>query len=145
MNDKAKKYVKALMLFFVAGALICLYLYYTKVVNAPVVCINNGCDEVLSSPYAYMFGFSVAGWGLLYYLGMAGLTVVLLNNFNKTLFNLLGIGLLWGVIYTIYLRYIEFFKIGSICIWCWSSVVIILISVIVFVLFYKEINGNKEQ
>lgn len=126
---KKDRILRILMLLFSAGALISAYLYYSKVVNVPVICPNSGCDIVADSPYAYLLGLPVALWGTLYFLGMFVITILNIKSPTYLLRNLLGIGIGWGTLFTIYLRYVEFFKIGAICVWCWGSVAVIALSV----------------
>lgn len=46
------------------------YLTFTKLFGGETVCPTDGCEQVLSSSYAYVFGVPLALFGLLAYLGM---------------------------------------------------------------------------
>lgn len=44
-----------------------------KLLNSPVACPTSGCDSVLSSPYAYLYGVPLSLLGMLAYGGVAAL------------------------------------------------------------------------
>lgn len=121
-----EKILKIVMLLLTVGALLSSYLYISKVLDTNVVCPTNGCEIVDDSPYSMLLGVPISLWGLLYYLGMFVVTLLLFKNWSKFLSNLFYTGVAWGVIYTIYLRYVEIFKIGAFCVWCWGSVIVIV-------------------
>jgi uncharacterized membrane protein len=54
----------------IVGALNTAYLTITKLTNTQTVCVG-GCEQVLSSPYATVFGQPLALYGLLAYISMA--------------------------------------------------------------------------
>jgi uncharacterized membrane protein len=71
----------------ILGVLNTAYLTYAKLTNVAAVC-TGGCERVLSSPYAVIFGTPLALFGLLAYLAMAtfALTPLLVNSEqNKSL------------------------------------------------------------
>lgn len=120
------KGLKIMLVLSIMGALLSSYLWYVHIYNASPICPTGGCNEVLTSEYAYFLGVPVALWGLLYYITIF-LNVMFLKKLKTSLFNLSLTSLLWiGMMYTLYLRYLEFFKLGSICVWCWGSVVIVV-------------------
>jgi uncharacterized membrane protein len=57
------------------GILNTAYLTITKLANSKAVCPTEGCEQVLSSPYATVFGLPLALFGLLAYLTMAALAL----------------------------------------------------------------------
>lgn len=59
----------------ILGAVNTAYLTYTKLAQTTAAC-TGGCERVLSSPYAVVFGKPLALFGLLAYLGMAALALV---------------------------------------------------------------------
>jgi uncharacterized membrane protein len=64
------------------GAINTAYLTYTKLAKTTAAC-TGGCERVLNSPYATLFGQPLALFGLAAYLGMAGLALLpLLFNAN---------------------------------------------------------------
>ncbi|KKR05745.1 MAG: Vitamin K epoxide reductase [candidate division WS6 bacterium GW2011_GWF2_39_15] len=134
--------LKILLLLFSLGVLISSYLYISKVVNAPVICPDTGCQVIADSPYSYFIGQPVALWGLMYFLGMFVITVLLIKKELHLLKSLYYVGVIVGVLFTLYLRYVEFFKVGAICVWCWASVVV-MIGIIVFTLKMYSADRTK--
>ena len=55
------------------GILNTTYLTISKFAKVSTVCPTSGCDRVLESPYAELFGLPLSLFGLLAYLGMAAL------------------------------------------------------------------------
>lgn len=140
-----KNIEKYMLLLTLAGALLSFYLYYTDVVNIPAICPNDGCAKVASSEYSRFLGVHVSLWGLLYYIGFSLIfffkdSIELVKK-NFKLLNTLA--LVVGLGFTIYLRIVEFVFIKAICIWCWGSVVIVVLLTILYFLNFRS--NVKEQ
>ena len=115
-----------LYLLCIAGILVSMYLSYTKVTSSSIVCGYEGCNKVQASKYSEIFGIPMGFFGIGFYFVLFALI-----NKNKT--KLVKYLLLWGIIYSTYLTYLELFVIKAICAWCVSSfVIIILLSILVF-------------
>jgi uncharacterized membrane protein len=56
----------------ILGALNTAYITLTKLLGGEAACPTSGCEQVLSSPYAYVFGLPLALFGFLAYVSMAG-------------------------------------------------------------------------
>jgi uncharacterized membrane protein len=101
-----------------------------EVTEAEAVCgpIGN-CNAVQQSPYALLFGFLPVGiLGLMGYIIILG--IWLLNKYGPATWHETTILAIWGmalfgVIFSIYLTYLEPFVIGATCAWCISSAIII--------------------
>jgi len=50
-------------------------------------------------------------------------------------------GILWGIIFSVYLRYLEFVKIGHICVWCWMSVILIVLFIVLYLWEQKQMKS----
>lgn len=117
-------------LLLLAGLGVALYLSYVETQMVEAVCGPVGdCNTVQSSPYARLFGVLPVG-----VLGTAGYVGIL----AAWLLNRLGRGrlaelapaaalfmALFGVLFSLYLTYLEPFVIRAVCIWCLSSAGII--------------------
>jgi uncharacterized membrane protein len=57
------------------GAVVTAYMTYTKLAGSKTACPIEGCNIVLNSPYANVFGLPLALFGLLAYLAMIGFAV----------------------------------------------------------------------
>jgi|UniRef100_A0A7C5UR79 uncharacterized membrane protein len=136
MLIKIKKW--KLVILATLGVVLCAYLWHLDSLAELPVCPIAGCKDVLSSEYKYFLGLPVASWGFFYYLTLFSLFI--LRNFSKRRFLDMALFCLIcaGIVFTIYLRYVELFLIKSICIWCWGSVLIITLISILFFLENKE-------
>lgn len=123
------KYINyAGMTIAVAGLILSGYLWWYQVVGAQYIpCTISGCADVLTSDFGKMFGIPVAVYGFFYY---AVIAIFIFQKFfikNWVLDYMLYAGVVWGLVYSLYLRYLEFFKIGDICAWCWLSVLFVVL------------------
>ncbi|NJN73664.1 MAG: vitamin K epoxide reductase family protein [Limnothrix sp. RL_2_0] len=120
----------------ILGFCLTTYLTLTRLLGGEVACgvdaAATGCGDVLSSPYATVFGLPLSLFGAIAYLAMAGFALVPLTinlETNKKLRNKLEewtwLFLLMGAtamtIFSGYLMYILFAKIGGLCIYCITS------------------------
>ena len=56
----------------VVGAILTAYLTFIKLTGGSAACPTDGCNQVLSSPYASLFGLPLTLFGCLAYTAMAG-------------------------------------------------------------------------
>jgi len=113
----------------VIGLGIAFYLTFIETTNAKAVCGPVGdCNAVQASPFAKLFG--VVPVGLLGAVGYIGILAawVLARKGRGRLAQLAPVAIfgmaLFGVLFSIYLTYVELFLIHAVCIWCLSSAVI---------------------
>ena len=120
----------ALPLLALIGLGVALYLAYVETQAVEAICGPVGdCNAVQASPYATLFGVLPVG-----VLGAAGYLAIL----AAWLWGRFGSGQLadyappamfglslFGVLFSVYLTYLEPFVIGAVCIWCLTSAVII--------------------
>jgi uncharacterized membrane protein len=117
--------ILALILF---GLCVAGYLAYVEVTASTAFCPAGDCNKVQTSEYARLFGVLPIGW-----IGVGG-CVALLLTWLGTRFPLPRVrdlsavamlaGAAFGVLFSIYLTYLETFVIGAMCIWCLSSALI---------------------
>lgn len=136
------------------GAANTAYLTISKLTRAAAACPTSGCERVLESPYAAVFGLPLSLFGLLAYVGMAILAFspLLVNpeknrplrtNLEKTTWWLLFVGATAMTIFSGYLMYIMFsqfvskFGAGGICYYCIASAVF-AISMLVLTLLGRD-------
>ena len=114
------------------GAAVTGYLTIVKLTGNSTACPTNGCDLVLSSPYATVFGLPLALFGFFAYASKIVFALIpLLVNSSKqaqlrsNLQNWTGLLLFDGgtamTIYSGYLMYLLAFKIQVVCIYCVGS------------------------
>ena len=125
--DRSKKWLVPVLCLLGLG--IAGYLTYLETTNTTAVCGPVGdCNSVQHSPYAHLFGVLPVGL-----LGMAGYLLILMASGVENYGHLQWRTLAWtgmfgmalfGVVFSIYLTYLEIFVIRAMCIWCLSSAVI---------------------
>ena len=123
---------RAMLALALLGTGVALYLSWVALdPNREVACgVVGDCHAVQGSQYAEISGVPVAVFGLLMYLGLlalaAGRVMRLggpgLREAVPTLTFALALG---GVVYSIYLTYLELAVIHAICVWCVTSATIV--------------------
>ncbi|MEM1426378.1 MAG: vitamin K epoxide reductase family protein, partial [Cyanobacteria bacterium P01_H01_bin.130] len=113
-----------------AGASLTAYLTVSAFGGTSVVCPTSGCDQVLNSSYADIYGIPLPLFGVLGYLGMGGMALaplaanrLSLDKSQKTqLESLTSWGLFLGgaamATFSAYLMYVLFFEIQESCLYC---------------------------
>jgi uncharacterized membrane protein len=114
------------------------YITFSKLTKTVAICPTDGCERVLESPYATVFGLPLSLFGLLAYIAMAVLAVsplLVSQETNRTLrtdlenktWPLLFIGATAMTVFSGYLMYImtsQFvakFGLGGVCLFCIAS------------------------
>ncbi len=113
-----------LLLFILAllGLADSFYLTWQKLNNQEVACSTfGGCNTVINSVYASLFGIPLAYLGLLYYLTIFILLVLITKNKKSWWLSLLGLSTLSGFFLSGYFVYLQIWEIGSICMYCMLS------------------------
>lgn len=115
------------------GAAVTAYLTYTKLTGNEAACPTQGCDIVLSSPYATVFGLPLALFGFLAYASIVVLAIAplvarsLKGEKRDALENWTGLLLFMGatamLVFSSYLMYLLVFEIKAICVYCVASAV----------------------
>jgi uncharacterized membrane protein len=121
--------VLALLGIGVAG-----YLSYIKAMNSSALCPIGSCDAVQHSEWALLFGIPVAYLGLLSYVVVLGLWVVSAVG-DGPLSRLASVGVfataVVGVLFSIYLTFLEPFVIKEVCVWCLASAVLMTLILLI--------------
>jgi uncharacterized membrane protein len=129
-------------LLCVAGLLVALYLSYVEITQVEAVCGPVGdCNTVQHSEYATLFGFLPIG-----VLGFVGYGAIMLAWLVRRFANrriaayasilMLGMSAV-GLVFSIYLTFLEPFVIGATCAWCLAS------AIIMTALFWLSLSPGK--
>lgn len=106
----------------------------------PGCSLITGCDVVLSSEYAVVFGIPLAYGGFAYYLTLLmGALVYYQYETKKALHVLFGVNLL-GFFYSLWLIYVQVALLGAFCQYCLVSALTTTIALIVLSIGLKK--GN---
>jgi uncharacterized membrane protein len=107
-----------------------IYLTYVEVTHTRALCGPVGdCNAVQSSPYAKLFG--VVPIGLVGAIGYIAILITWLwrrfrtDSLSRVAGPIMYGMALFGMLFSIYLTYLELFVIHAVCIWCLSSAAII--------------------
>jgi uncharacterized membrane protein/thiol-disulfide isomerase/thioredoxin len=116
-------------LLAVAGLGVASYLSYVEATHTLAICGPVGnCNSVQQSPYAHLFGVISIG-----FFGLVGYSAILIAWILadssplpwRRFFTIAIWGMGWfGVLFSIYLTFLEPFVIGATCIWCITSAII---------------------
>jgi uncharacterized membrane protein len=123
-----------------AGLFVALYLTLYKLgYIGTLACAVGSCEKVQTSKWATFLGLPVGMWGVGYYVAVLGLSLAGLTPrytdsrpLSKLLVGVTTIGLL----FSIWLTYLELFVIDAICQWC---VVSAILATILFVLSWLDL------
>ncbi len=126
-----------------AGIFVALYLTLYKLgYIGTLVCAVGSCETVQTSKWATLLGFPVGAWGVAYYvavfaLSLAGLSAALSESraVSQVLVGMTG----FGVIFSLWLTYLELFVIHAICQWCVISAVLATALFVISVLDLREV------
>jgi uncharacterized membrane protein len=126
----------------VAGLAVSIYLtveHYTA--STTLACPETGvvnCAKVTTSPQSMILGIPVAVLGLVFFVGMVALSVPALwrNRSGQVRWSRIGLAGI-GVLFVIYLLYVELFVVDAICLWC-TTVHVITVALFV-VTAYREV------
>jgi uncharacterized membrane protein len=115
----------ALPLLGVIGLGVAAYLAYVETQSVAAICGPIGdCNVVQTSEYAYLFGIPIGVLGVLGYLAiLAAWSWSRWWGDKRAALALLAMTA-FGVIFSIYLTYLEPFVIGAVCAWCLTSSVV---------------------
>ncbi len=129
------------------GLLLSAYLLLHRLgVVGPLACGGtDACERVQASRYADFLGVPVAAFGVVGYLALlvvalVGLQPTFERRRSPTIALLaLSVG---GVAFTAYLKYLEIFRIGAICLWCAVSAAIIALLLVTSLVGLREIRAD---
>ena len=131
-------YIASLVLVAI-GIFISGYLSYVKLTNVPMVCVAGSvfnCEIVQNSIYSRLFNIPVAWYGFAVYL-IIGALLLLQNRvgFLKEYGVMIEFGIiLFAWIFSMWLVYVQFFRLQALCPWCLSHeanfTVLFLVSIV---------------
>jgi uncharacterized membrane protein len=116
---------RAIAFFAALGVGVAAYIAISEADGGSPVCLagSTGCRTVAESSYSHVAGVNIAVFGVIGYLLLLG-SAFFANDaarFGGFVVSLGGFG------YSIFLTYIEIFKIEAICQWCVASAVLMTI------------------
>jgi len=125
-----------------AGIFVALYLLLYKLgLIGELSCSVGSCETVNTSKWATFLGLPVAGWGVAYYVALFVLALVSTTerfaDSPAVAFVLLVVAGS-GLLFSLWLTWLELFVIHAVCQWCVVSAVIVTLVFIVCLAEYRE-------
>jgi uncharacterized membrane protein len=114
------------------GLMIATYLtlYHYGYIGTLTCSATHGCETVQTSRWSKLLGLPVAAWGLGYYAVVFVLTIIGVQDryaeshrLSLALATLTG----WGALFSLWLTYLEGFRIHAWCQWCLGSATIAIL------------------
>jgi len=132
-----------------AGVFVALYLTLYKLgYIGTLACAVGSCETVQTSKWATLFGFPVGAWGVAYYLfvlalALAGLTGPLVDSrrLSEILLGVTG----FGLVFSLWLTYLELFVIHAICQWCVISAILAAVLFILSWLDFRDVSALYDE
>lgn len=128
-----------------AGVFVALYLTMFKLgYIGSLSCAVGSCEVVQTSRWAIFLGYPVAAWGVAYYaavlaVSLAGLGASLVDDRRVSL--LLVAMTATGVLFSVWLTYLELFVIDAICMWCVVSAVLAVLLFVIALLDLRDVGA----
>jgi len=135
-------------LLSLAGLFISGYLYLYKIGRiGSLACGTSGCETVQLSSWSRFAGLEVSLIGVLGYAGLLALSLTSLQagETRPWLVRAMTVAAGVGVVFTLYLTYLELFVIHAICRWCVASGAIILAILVVALLDQRMQSRSKAR
>lgn len=135
---------RIIFILSVVGVIIAMYVLQSFLRDAPIVCLNSGCELVRKNPASYILGIPVPAFGLIGYSFLAILAFVKTTKGAKkrTISSLmLGIAA-FGALFVTWFTYTELYVIRAVCTWCAVSAVNMLI---IFFLTLKSVQHETHR
>jgi len=132
-----------------AGLFVASYLALYKLgYIGNLVCAVGSCEVVQTSKWATLLGYPVAIWGVAYYAAvlaicLAGLAPSLVD--NRRVSEVLVVMTGTGVLFSLWLTYLELFVIHAICMWCVVSAILATILFGVVLLDLREVRALLDE
>lgn len=122
MSRKAQWIFVAIALCALLGIVDASFLASEQASKNSLLCFgSNSCETVLSSSYAHLFGVPISWLGIVFYVGLFVLAIVGIWRINKPLKTLLGVWVSGGVLFSLYLLFIQWVVLQSFCYYCLVS------------------------
>ncbi len=124
------------------GVFLAAYLALYKVgIIGQLVCSVGKCETVNTSRWSVLLGYPVAAWGVVYYVALFAVAMAgVSDRFASAAWVpvvLLGLTT-WGLLFSVWLTYLELFVIHAICVWCVTSALIVSAAFVASLLDWRE-------
>ncbi len=129
-------------LLALTGLFVALYLtLYKAGAIGSLTCSIGSCETVNTSRWSTLLGLPVAAWGLGFYVVALVVSIMATSDrwVDERAPSIVLVGLSgWGVLFSLWLTYLELFVIHAICMWCVISAIIVTLIFITSVLDLRD-------
>jgi uncharacterized membrane protein len=111
-----------------------------------LTCGIGSCNVVNLSRWSVFLGIPVAAWGVAFYVFLLVVALVgLQGRFEDSRFMAAALVWLtgWGVVFSLWLTYLELFVIYAICMWCVISAIIVTLCFILALWDWIELRRER--
>ncbi|MGH7669037.1 MAG: vitamin K epoxide reductase family protein [Gemmatimonadaceae bacterium] len=133
----------ALAVLALCGVLLATYLALHDLgYIGTLACGTGSCELVQTSRWSRLLGIHVAVWGVAYYLVVFAVAIAAVGDrfADDRRASLALVGLTaWGVLFSIWLTYVELFRLHAICRWCVGSATIVVVLFALSVFDYRTV------
>jgi uncharacterized membrane protein len=130
VHSSLDRYLYAMIVLGVIGFALAGYLTYTHFNTAALVCSIGGCKTVQASAYSTVGPIPIALLGMGMFASLLVLSIVRLLHtpiISAEKASLVSWAmLLAGILYYVYLTYVELFVLNAVCQWCVASSLVAL-------------------
>ncbi len=130
--DAVAKLPLAAAVVALGGVADAVYLTVKHFTGEAVPCsVVEGCEQVLTSSYAEVFGIPLAAFGALAYFTAFSLAILAAFG-DRRMWNFFGVQVVLMAVFTVWLVYLQAFVIEAFCQFCLISAAITLTLLIIF-------------
>lgn len=142
MNKNKNILNTIILVLSIAGVTVSAYIWslHLRLQEFPD-CTFSGCKVVLTSEWSLLFGIPVAAWGFFFYAILSVLVFQRYFVIHKAQELILMATIIVGLLFTVYLRYIEITKTKEWCQLCWISVLLLLGITIAYII---DLRGRRK-
>jgi uncharacterized membrane protein len=132
-----------------AGLFVAIYLSLYKLgYIGTLACSVGSCETVQLSKWAALLGVPVAVWGVVFYVAvlavaLAGLSGGLVDSRRVSLLLVAMTG--FGVLFSLWLTWLELFVIHAICTYCVISAILVTILFVISLLDLREVQAVEDD
>jgi len=123
-------FVSTFIVFSILGALDAGYLFFKHRSARPLICpVNHDCAVVTESRWSKTFGVRNDALGVFYYLGMLALVLgaIFMPSLGKGILWIIKVGSVIGLLFSLFLTYVQIVKIRDYCFYCVISAILTLL------------------
>jgi len=143
-------YRMAIALTSLVNALVAAYLHLWKrgLVGTLACSSGGGCEFVQGSRYGWFLGIDVAllgavGWTLVCLVALAGTAPA--REDDPRLTKLLGALIGFGLVFTLRLKYGEFYVLRAFCAWCAVNAAVVVVNSVLVVLDARRLDRVRDR